>query len=123
MMPQKRASEAELWQAHLAVLAEGVRRGGPEGIARVRSERVRLEREVEAMNAWRKLAARALGADGSTTIVDQLSATIADRLRRVSDLAGLLRQMGAGGRVNADGTRVDGPSAEAAVKPARIDPI
>jgi hypothetical protein len=55
------ATEAELWQAHLAVLRQALRMRKPDAVARVRSETGRLEREVEALQARRALAERSAG--------------------------------------------------------------
>ena len=105
-----------MWQAHLAVLREALRRRKPDALARVRSETGRLEREIEALQGRKRLAERAGGSDDALS--GQLGESIADRLRRISDLAGLTRQSGAK-PANGD----VGPVAEGAVRPAAIDPI
>lgn len=87
----------------------------PDGVARVRSETARLEREIEALQARRALAERS-GDNG--TLAMQLAETIAARLRRISDLAGLTRMFGAEAKAEDVG-----PVAEVMVRPASIDPI
>lgn len=109
----RRATEADLWQAHLAVLRQALRMRKPDAIARVRSETGRLEREIDALQARRLLAERTGGA-----LATQLADTIAERLRRISDLAGLKRVFG-GGTASDD----TGPAAEAQARRAAIDPI
>ncbi len=87
----------------------------PDAIARVRSETGRLEREIEALQGRKAVADRA--GDGDA-LAGQLAETIAERLRRISDLAALTRTFGGKAKV------VDsGPVAEMAVRPAAIDPI
>jgi hypothetical protein len=120
MPPAQRAraaGEQELWQAHLAVLRQALQLRRPDAVARVRSETGRLEREIEALQGRRTLAERASGANGSA-LAEQLAETIAERLRRISDLAGLLRRSGKKG-ADAD----LGPVAELKARPAAIDPI
>lgn len=112
--PAKPAREAELWQAHLAVLKQALRMRKPDAVARVRSEAGRLEREVEALQGRKALAERT---GNDEVLAQQLSAMIAERLRRISDLAGLVRMFG--GRAKED----LGPAAEMAVRRAAIDPI
>jgi hypothetical protein len=112
----KPASEAELWQAHLAVLRQGLCMRKPDAVARVRSETGRLEREIEALQARKGLAERA-GSDGGA-LAGQLTETIAERLRRISDLAGLTRLFA--GKAKAEDV---GALAEIAARPASIDPI
>jgi len=113
----KRAGEAELWQAHLAVLNQALRMRKPDAIARLRSETARLEREIESLQARRALAERA-GGRNDEALAGQLAETIAERLRRISDLAGLTR------RVHGKAKNEDlGAAAETAVRPAAVDPI
>jgi hypothetical protein len=109
------AAEPELWKAHLAVLRQALRMRKPDASARVRSEASRLEREIQALQERRALAERAGGNDALAT---QLAEAIAERLRRVSDLAGLTRTFR--GKAKDDDP---GPAAEVAVRPAAIDPI
>jgi len=111
------AGEAELWQAHLAVLRQSLRMGKPDAVARVRSEAARLEREIEALQGRKALAERADG-DGGGILAAQLGEAIAERLRRISDLAGSTRVFG--GKAKDEDV---GPLAEATVRPASIDPI
>src|SRR5262245_43117489 len=85
--------EQALWQAHLAVLRQALQLRKPDAVARVRSETGRLEREVEALQGRRALAERASGANGSA-LAEQLAEAIAERLRRISDLAGLVPRSG-----------------------------
>jgi hypothetical protein len=113
----KRAGEAELWQAHLAVLNQALRMRKPDALARVRSETARLEREIEALQARRALAER-VGGRTDDALAGQLAETIAERLRRISDLAGLTR--GFNGKPKNEDM---GAAAETAVRPAAIDPI
>jgi hypothetical protein len=113
----KPTTEAELWQAHLSVIREALRMRKPDAAARVRSETGRLEREIEAFQARKTLAERAGGGDGGP-LAEQLAETIADRLRRISDLAGSMRLFGA--RAKGDDL---GPVAETKARPAAIDPI
>lgn len=111
------ASEAELWQAHLAVLRKAMQMRKPDAVARVRSETARLEREVEALNGRRMLATRT-DENAAPGLAAQLADSIAERLRRVSDLAGLVRGFGV------RPAREDaGAPAEAAARPASTDPI
>ena len=114
---RRAATEGDLWRAHLAVLSHDLRARKPDGVARLRSEAARLDREVEALMARQKLAERAAGSQASATL-EQLTEAVADRLRRVSDLAGLTRTYGGKPRLEDVG-----PNAEAAVRPAAIDPI
>lgn len=109
------AGEPELWKAHLAVLRQALCMRKPDAMARVRSETGRLEREIEALQGRKALAERA-GIDEA--LAGQLAETIAERLRRISDLAGLTRKFGA----KAKGEDL-GPAAEMAVRPAATDPI
>ncbi|WP_119301332.1 hypothetical protein [Dongia deserti] len=87
----------------------------PDAVARVRSETGRLEREVEALQGRKALAERT-GGDGA--LASQLTEAVAERLRRISDLAGLIRMFG--GKAKGDDL---GPAAETATRPAAIDPI
>lgn len=109
--------ERELWQAHLAVLRQALQLRKPDAVERVRSETGRLEREIEALQGRKALAERASGANISA-LAEQLADAIAERLRRISDLAGLLRQ---GKRSGKDHDL--GPVAELKARPAGIDPI
>jgi hypothetical protein len=109
--------ESELWQAHLAVLRRALHMRKPDAVAQVRSETSRLEREIEALQARKALAERAGGCNDDA-LAGQLAETIAERLRRISDLAGLTRMFG--GKAKAEDL---GPVAEAAVRPAATDPI
>jgi hypothetical protein len=109
--------ERELWQAHLAVLRQALQLRKPDAMARVRSETGRLEREIEALQGRKALAERAGRGDGGA-LAEQLAETIAERLRRISDLAGLARQCGRKSK-NSD----LGPVAELKARPAAIDPI
>ena len=111
----KSVGEAELWRAHLAVLRQAFRMRNPDAVARVRSETCRLEREVEALQGRKALAERA---GGGEVLAAQLAEAIAERLRRISDLAGLVRM--SEGKAKGDDS---GPVAEMAVRPAASDPI
>lgn len=113
----KVAAEADLWRTHLAVLAHDLRARKPDGLGRLRSEAARLNREVEALLARQRLAERATGAQVSATL-EQLTEAVAERLRRVSELAALTRTYG--GKPRAEDV---GANAEAAVRPAAVDPI
>jgi hypothetical protein len=112
----KPISETELWQSHLAVLRQALCMRKPDALARVRSETGRLEREIEALQARKALAERAMAGGGA--LARQLAETIAERLRRISDLARLTRLFG--GKAKAEDM---GAAAELAVRPASIDPI
>jgi len=114
---QRVVGERELWQAHLAVLRQALQLRKPDALARARSEIARLEREIEALQGRKALAERARGARGSA-LAEQLAETIAERLRRISDLAGLVRQWGRTGKGDDRG-----PVAELKVRPASVDPI
>lgn len=117
MAPRSRpATEADLWQAHLAVLRRALRMRKPDAVARVRSETGRLEREIEALQARRALAERSAGDGGALT--ERLAETIAERLRRISDLAALTRTCGRHSKAEDSG-----PVAETAARPASLDPI
>ena len=113
----RRPTEADLWQAHLAVLQQALRMRKPDAVARVRSETGRLEREIDALQARRLLAERAGGGPGGA-LATHLADAIAERLRRISDLAGLKRMFG-GEAASGD----TGPAAEAKVRRAATDPI
>ncbi len=109
--PRQRAtSETELWQAHLAVLRQALLMRKPDARAQIRSETAKLEREIDAIQARRRLAGIGLP--------DQLADTIAERLRQVSDLAALMREVGGPAK-----REELGPTAEVATRPASIDPI
>lgn len=111
------AAEAELWRVHLAVLEQGFRLRKPDARARVRRETVKLEREVEALQARRKLAVGSDPRDRDPLAV-QLSAAIARRLSRISDLAALVRRFAKDANVEDAGALP-----ELAVRPAAVDPI
>jgi hypothetical protein len=93
----------------------------PDAQHRIRSETAKLQREVEAMSARRKLAVRAArDADcpaGIPAIFAGLDDQIAERLRQISDLAALLHGAARG---KAQG---EGGTAEAASRPATVDPV
>jgi hypothetical protein len=118
MQPMQRrpAGEAELWRSHLAVLKQALCMGKPDAAAHVRSETNRLEREIEALQGRKRLAESA-NPRNDERLAGQLAETIAERMRRISDLAALVRQHG--GKVNEDA----GPVAELKARPATIDPI
>lgn len=109
--------EQALWQAHLSVLRQALQLRKPDALARVRSETGRLEREIEALQGRKALAERASGATVSP-LGEQLADTIAERLRRISDLAGLTRRW-----ARTSGDNDLGPVAELKARPAAIDPI
>jgi len=112
----KPMTEAALWQAHLMVLREALSMRKPDAVARVRGETGRLEREIEALQARKTLAERAAGGELSS-LAEQLAEAIAERLRRISDLAGLTRRLGTSAKDDL------GPVAEMKVRPSAIDPI
>ena len=112
---QGATNETQLWQAHLAVLRQGLLMRKSDAQARIRSETAKLEREIDAMQARRRLAGCA-GQDSG--LPDQLADTIARRLRQVSDLAALTREVGGPAK-----REELGPTAELAARPASIDPI
>ena len=121
IVPRPRpATEAELWQAHLAVLRQALRMRKPDAVARIRSETGRLEREIEALQARRALAERSAGDGGALTeqLTERLVETIAERLRWISDLAALTRTCGRQSKAEDLG-----PVAETAARPASVDPI
>lgn len=107
--------EVELWQAHLAVLRRALRMRKPDAGAQVRRETVRLEREIESLQERRRLGERS---SANAALDTRLAEAIADRLRRISDLAGLSRTCG--GKARDDDP---GPVPEMAMRPAAIDPI
>lgn len=113
--------EAALWARHLAVLRQALLMRQPDGQHRIRSEAARLEREIEAMSARRQLAVKAArGADwqaGAAATFVELDSRIAERLRQVSDLTALLRGAAQGK------AQEEGGTAEAASRPASIDPV
>jgi hypothetical protein len=94
----------------------------PDGQHRIRSEAAKLEREIEAMSARRQLAVKAARhADchaGAAATFAELDSRIAERLRQVSDLAALLQGASPNGK-----TQEQGGTAEAASRPATIDPV
>ncbi|HWA49032.1 MAG TPA: hypothetical protein VG742_12190 [Dongiaceae bacterium] len=115
------SGEAGLWLQHLAVLRQALLMRKPDAQQRIRRETAKLEREVEAMSARRKLAVRAArDADcpaGVPAIFAELDDRIAERLRQISDLAVLLHGAARGK------AREEGGTAEAASRPATVDPI
>jgi hypothetical protein len=115
------AGEADLWARHLAVLRQALAMRQPDCRHRIRSEAAKLEREIEAMSARRQLAMKAArGADCQADTVAtfaELDSRIAERLRQVSDLAALLRGAARGK------AQEEGGTAEAAARPATIDPV
>ncbi len=116
--------EAALWAGHLAVLRQALRMRKPDARDRIGSERARLEREIAALSGRRALAQRSLRRDDATTsrseaaLCAQLDEQIARLLRRVSDLAALLR-----GDALPPGAADRGATPEAALRPAAIDPV
>ncbi len=114
---RERSAKRDLWQAHLAALRQALQLRKPDAMARVRSETGRLEREIEALQG-RKALAEAAGRGDGGVLAEQLAETIAERLRRISDLAGLARRCGRKGK-DSD----LGPVAELKARPAAIDPI
>jgi hypothetical protein len=110
-----------LWARHLAVLRQALVMRKPDAQHRIRSETAKLEREVAAMSARRQLAVRAArDADcpaGIPAIFAELDDRIAERLRQISDLAAMLRSAGHSKAQDEGGT------AEAASRPASIDPV
>lgn len=117
------AGEAALWAAHLAVLRQALLMRKPDARDRIRSEVARLEREIAAMSDRHALARRSLrwgdacASRAEGALCAQLDGQITERLRRVSDLAGLLRG-------NAPrGCEDSGATPEAAMRPAAIDPV
>ena len=121
------SGEAGLWARHLAVLRQALLMRKPDAQHRIRSETTKLEREIEAMSARRRLAVRAArNADchvGTTVIFAELDNRIAERLRQVSDLAALLRGAPGAGEGRSGKAGHEGGTAEAASRPANIDPV
>lgn len=119
---QERQSEAGLWAQHLAVLRQALIMRQPDGQHRIRREAAKLEREIEAMSARRQLAVRAARAAdcqaSAAATFAELDNRIAERLRQVSDLAALLR-----GAVPPGKAQEEGGTAEAASRPATVDPV
>jgi len=117
-------SEDALWAGHLAVLRQALLMRKPDARDRIRSERTRLEREIAALGDRRALAQRSLrwsGEDANRAedaLSAQLDAQITQRLRRVSDLAALLR-----GKPAPRGSEDRGATPEAALRPAMVDPV
>lgn len=119
---REHSGEAGLWMQRLAVLRQALIMRKSNAAQIIRSERVKLEREVEAMSARRRLAAMAArNADcpaGLPATFSGLDDRIAELLRQISDLAALLRGAPRSGRAE-DG----GATAEAASRPTTIDPV
>lgn len=115
--PLARSAEVDLWQAHLAVLRQALEMRKPDARIRIRSEAAGLEREVEALQARLALTGAGDAGDGGA-VARRLAEAIAQRLRRVSDLAGLARTRSGPLR-----REESGPTAEAATRPASTDPI
>jgi hypothetical protein len=117
----ERSGEAGLWVQHLTVLRQALLMRKPDAQHRIRSETAKLQREVEAMSARRKLAVLAArDADcpaGIPAIFAGLDDQIAERLRQISDLAALLHGAARGK------AQEEGGTAEAASRPATIDPV
>lgn len=117
-------SEDALWAGHLAVLRQALRMRKPDAGDRIRSERTRLEREIAALSDRRGLAQRSLrwGSESARcsegALCAQLEEQIAQRLRRVSDLAALLR-----GNPLPRSAEDSGATPEAALRPAMADPV
>lgn len=119
-------SEAELWANHLSVLRKAILMRKPDARDRIRSEVSRLEREIEAIRTRRNLAGRkqrhaeatALSGDAAAAEFAQLDHQMVQRLRRVSDLAALLRQNALPGKA-----QDLGGTPEAVLRPAVADPI
>jgi hypothetical protein len=110
-------AEADLWQAHLGVLRQALLMRQPDARAQITSEITRLEREIEAMQARLALVNQAETGEGGA-LAQRLANLIAERLRQVSDLAGLARRFGTLAKSDESG-----PTAEAATRPASSDPI
>jgi hypothetical protein len=114
--------EAGLWVQHLAVLRQALIMRQPDARHGIRREMAKLEREIEAMSARRQLAVKAARhADcqaGAAATFVELDGRIAERLRQVSDLAALLQDALPPGK-----TLEQGGTAEAASRPATIDPV
>jgi hypothetical protein len=100
----------------------------PQARGSIRSATAKLEREIEALTARRRLAMQAMrGADfgpaggagaSAAAAFAQLDAQIARRMRQISDLAALLRAPAPSGKAVDEGA-----TAEAAVRPASVDPV
>jgi hypothetical protein len=116
-MQARPAGEGELWRAHLAVLRQALHMRKPDAAARVRGEAAGLEREIEALQARRMLAGKS-GDRNDDHVAAQLGEAIAERLRRISDLARLVRM--SGGKAK-DEDR--GAVAELKARPVSLDPI
>lgn len=116
------SGESGLWAQHLAVLRQALVMRKPDAAQRICGLRAKLEREAEAMSARRGLAAMAArNADcpaGVSATLSGLDDCIAERLRRISDLAALLREASRGG-----GAGEAGGTPEAAARPSSVDPI
>lgn len=119
---RERSGEAGLWVQHLAVLRQALVMRKPDARQQIHRETAKLERELEAMSARRKLAVQAARNPdchaGVPAIFAELDRGIADRLRQVSDLAALLRAAPRAGKGSDKGG-----TAEAAARPATIDPV
>lgn len=117
---RREPDEAEFWQSHLAVLRQALVMRQPDARDRIRSAAARLEREVAALNARRELARRRQrwSEPQCAATGDQLDDQIARRLRRLSDLAALLRK-----HALPSGTSDGGATPEAAARPTVIDPV
>lgn len=96
----------------------------PDARDRIRSERIRLEREIAALDDRRALAQRCLRWSGTDVncaegaLATQLDEQITRRLRRVSDLAALLH-----GNPPPRTSEDRGATPEAASRPAMVDPV
>lgn len=108
-------TEAELWRAHFAVLARAVLDRRPDVAARVRAELDRLDGQMSGVVNRREMAARA----GTTVLVETLTEEIVMLASRVKFTARLLRQADRPKGLPRD----DGPTPEAALKPASRDII
>jgi len=117
------AGEAVLWARHLAVLRQALLMRKPDARHRIRSEAAKLEREIDSMSGRRNLALKAarhpdcMAGIGAAACA-QLDEQIAQRMRQVGDLASLLR-----GPAAPCGTQDEGGTAEAASRPAAVDPV
>lgn len=116
-VPRPESVEADLWQAHLAVLRQALLMRKPDARIRIRGEAAGLEREIEALQA-RLALTHAVDAGDNGAVARRLAEAIARRLRQVSDLAGLARAVSRPPR-----NEESGPTAEAAVRPASSDPV
>ena len=121
------SGEAALWVQHLAVLRQALLMRKPDAQQQIRRETAKLEREVEAMSARRRLAVQAARsadcAAGVPAIFAELDHRIGERLRQVSDLAALLRAAPRAGKALPSKAGEEGGTAEAASRPATIDPV